>query len=33
MEGVTTGDLSVAEAARGYDETLEEVTDGQVVHK
>ncbi|MEU9593039.1 extracellular solute-binding protein [Streptomyces sp. NPDC048219] len=33
MEGVTTGDLSVEEAARGYDEALEEATDGQVVRK
>jgi len=30
MEGVTTGDLSVADAASGYDDTLKEVTDGQV---
>ncbi|MER7716455.1 extracellular solute-binding protein [Streptomyces flaveolus] len=33
MEGVTTGDMSVEEAARGYDEALEEATDGQVVRK
>ncbi|MEU6103500.1 extracellular solute-binding protein [Streptomyces flaveolus] len=33
MEGVTTGDLSVEEAARGYDEALKEATDGQVVRK
>ncbi|MGW1728366.1 extracellular solute-binding protein [Streptomyces sp. NPDC002306] len=33
MEGVTTGDLSVDKAASGYDETLKEVTDGQVVEK
>ncbi|MFE0719681.1 extracellular solute-binding protein [Streptomyces rochei] len=31
MEGVTTGDLTVEEAARGYDEALEEATGGQVV--
>ncbi|MFG3083593.1 extracellular solute-binding protein [Streptomyces parvulus] len=31
MEGVTTGDLSVEEAARGYDEALKEATDNQVV--
>lgn len=30
MEGVTTGDRSVADAASGYDDTLKEVTDGQV---
>ncbi|MEV5512496.1 extracellular solute-binding protein [Streptomyces flaveolus] len=33
MEGVTTGDMSVEEAARGYDEALKEATDGQVVRK
>ncbi|MFI1724836.1 extracellular solute-binding protein [Streptomyces sp. NPDC020489] len=33
MEGVTTGDMSVAEAAKGYDEELKSVTDGQVVQK
>ncbi|WP_174532252.1 extracellular solute-binding protein [Streptomyces ambofaciens] len=33
MEGVTTGDLSVEEAARGYDEALKEATDNQVVRK
>ncbi|MFF4831699.1 extracellular solute-binding protein [Streptomyces sp. NPDC001315] len=33
MEGVTTGDLSVDKAASGYDETLKEVTDDQVVEK
>ncbi|WP_030610250.1 extracellular solute-binding protein [Streptomyces achromogenes] len=33
MEGVTTGDLSVAEAARGYDATVEDVTGGRVVRK
>lgn len=33
MEGVTTGDLSVAEAARGYDDTLKDVTDNQVIEK
>ncbi|MFD0317367.1 extracellular solute-binding protein [Streptomyces flavalbus] len=33
MEGVTTGDVSVEDAARGYDETLREVTDGQVIEK
>ncbi|MGV9291686.1 extracellular solute-binding protein [Streptomyces sp. NPDC003719] len=31
MEGVTTGDLSVEEAARGYDEALREATGDQVV--
>ncbi|MEW2403223.1 extracellular solute-binding protein [Streptomyces sp. NPDC046862] len=31
MEGVTTGDVSVEEAARGYDDTLKSVTDGQVI--
>ncbi|MFI2414711.1 extracellular solute-binding protein [Streptomyces sp. NPDC018947] len=31
MEGVTTGDMSVEEAARGYDEALKEATDGQVI--
>ncbi|MFD7469729.1 extracellular solute-binding protein [Streptomyces tendae] len=31
MEGVTTGDKSVEEAARGYDEALKEGTDNQVV--
>lgn len=31
MEGVTTGDKSVEEAARGYDEALKEATDNQVV--
>ncbi|MET8831396.1 extracellular solute-binding protein [Streptomyces sp. NPDC004610] len=30
MEGVTTGDLSVDEAADGYDDTLRDVTDNQV---
>ncbi|MEU6776213.1 extracellular solute-binding protein [Streptomyces sp. NPDC046759] len=30
MEGVTTGDSSVEKAASGYDETLKDVTDGQV---
>ncbi|MET7296094.1 extracellular solute-binding protein [Streptomyces griseoloalbus] len=33
MEGVTTGDLSVEEAARGYDEALRDATDDQVVEK
>nr|WP_202437132.1 extracellular solute-binding protein [Streptomyces sp. SID5910] len=33
MEGVTTGDMSVEEAARGYDEALKEATDGKVVRK
>ncbi|MFC8868546.1 extracellular solute-binding protein [Streptomyces sp. NPDC057148] len=33
MEGVTTGDMSVEEAARGYDEALREATDDQVVRK
>ncbi|MCC9154478.1 extracellular solute-binding protein [Streptomyces parvulus] len=33
MEGVTTGDLSVEEAARGYDEALKEATDNQVVSR
>ncbi|MGW0463233.1 extracellular solute-binding protein [Streptomyces tendae] len=33
MEGVTTGDKSVQEAARGYDEALKEATDDQVVTK
>ncbi|MFB7657142.1 MULTISPECIES: extracellular solute-binding protein [unclassified Streptomyces] len=33
MEGVTTGDMSVEEAARGYDEALKEATDNQVVSK
>lgn len=33
MEGVTTGDKSVVEAARDYDEALKEATDNQVVSK
>jgi multiple sugar transport system substrate-binding protein len=33
MEGVTTGDSSVEEAARGYDEELKSATDGQVTTK
>jgi multiple sugar transport system substrate-binding protein len=33
MEGVTTGEMSVAEAARGYDEALKEATDNQVIEK
>ncbi|WP_179232307.1 extracellular solute-binding protein [Streptomyces sp. CS159] len=33
MEGVTTGDKSVEEAARGYDGALKEATDNQVVSK
>lgn len=33
MEGVTTGDASVEEAAKAYDEELESATDGQVIEK
>ncbi|MET8225439.1 extracellular solute-binding protein [Streptomyces sp. NPDC005301] len=33
MEGVTTGDSSVEEAARGYDEELKSAADGQVTTK
>ncbi len=33
MEGVTTGDLSVAKAASGYDATVEDVTGGRVVRR
>ncbi|GHB42887.1 sugar ABC transporter substrate-binding protein [Streptomyces viridiviolaceus] len=33
MEGVTTGDMSVEEAARGYDEALREATGDKVVEK
>ncbi|MEU9993358.1 extracellular solute-binding protein [Streptomyces sp. NPDC048045] len=33
MEGVTTGDRSAEEAASGYDATLKDVTDGQVVRR
>ncbi|WP_434091486.1 extracellular solute-binding protein [Streptomyces bluensis] len=33
MEGVTTGDMSVEEAARGYDDTLKSVTNDQVIEK
>ncbi len=33
MEGVTTGEMSVEEAARGYDEALKEATGDQVVEK
>ncbi|MFE6337624.1 ABC transporter substrate-binding protein [Streptomyces sp. NPDC057798] len=33
MESVTTGDASVEEAARNYDEELEAATDGQVIRK
>ncbi|MGW0335274.1 extracellular solute-binding protein [Streptomyces sp. NPDC003011] len=33
MEGVTTGDLSVAEAASGYDDALRDATGDQVVEK
>ncbi|MER5218023.1 extracellular solute-binding protein [Streptomyces sp. NPDC002838] len=33
MEGVTTGDMSVTEAASGYDDALKDVTDNQVVEK
>jgi multiple sugar transport system substrate-binding protein len=33
MEGVTTGDMSVAEAAKGYDEELKTAADNQVIKK
>ncbi len=33
MEGVTTGDSSVEEAAKGYDEELKTATDNQVIKK
>nr|WP_316959487.1 extracellular solute-binding protein [Streptomyces sp. TRM68367] len=33
MEGVTTGDMSVADAASGYDDALKDATDNQVVQK
>lgn len=33
MEGVTTGDMSVAEAAGGYDDALKDATDNQVIQK
>ncbi|MFE7444496.1 extracellular solute-binding protein [Streptomyces chartreusis] len=33
MEGVTTGDLSVDDAAKGYDEELKSATDDQVIQK
>jgi len=33
MEGVTTGDSSVDDAARGYDEELKTATDNQVIKK
>ncbi|MGW0422915.1 extracellular solute-binding protein [Streptomyces sp. NPDC003015] len=33
MEGVTTGDVSVEEAARNYDDSLKEATDDQVIEK
>ncbi|KOU59689.1 sugar ABC transporter substrate-binding protein [Streptomyces sp. MMG1533] len=33
MEGVTTGDMSVQEAARAYDDELENATDNQVVER
>ncbi|MGP4084320.1 extracellular solute-binding protein [Streptomyces sp. KR55] len=33
MEGVTTGDMSVEEAAKGYDEELKTAADGQVTEK
>ncbi|MFI1768145.1 extracellular solute-binding protein [Streptomyces sp. NPDC020800] len=33
MEGVTTGDRSAEKAASGYDATLKDVTDGQVVRR
>ncbi|WP_107054222.1 extracellular solute-binding protein [Streptomyces sclerotialus] len=33
MEGVTTGDTSVAEAARTYDEELDSITNGEVIKK
>lgn len=33
MEGVTTGDVPVEEAAQGYDDALKEATDNQVIEK
>ncbi|MFF5495555.1 extracellular solute-binding protein [Streptomyces aquilus] len=33
MEGVTTGDKSVADAAKAYDEELQSAADGQVIQK
>ncbi|MFF0733612.1 extracellular solute-binding protein [Streptomyces chartreusis] len=33
MEGVTTGDMSVDDAAKGYDEELKSATDDQVIQK
>ncbi|MET9791326.1 extracellular solute-binding protein [Streptomyces canus] len=33
MEGVTTGDTSVEEAVRNYDDSLKEATDDQVIEK
>lgn len=33
MEGVTTGDVPVEEAARSYDDSLKEATDNQVIEK
>jgi multiple sugar transport system substrate-binding protein len=33
MEGVTTGDMSVEEAAKGYDEELKSATDDEVIEK
>ncbi|MFJ8332998.1 extracellular solute-binding protein [Streptomyces sp. NPDC094437] len=33
MEGVTTGDTSVAKAASGYDDALKDATGNQVVHR
>ncbi|MFF7641437.1 extracellular solute-binding protein [Streptomyces canus] len=33
MEGVTTGDVSVEDAARKYDDSLKEATDDQVIEK
>ncbi|MFF4056992.1 extracellular solute-binding protein [Streptomyces sp. NPDC001668] len=33
MEGVTTGDVPVEEAAKAYDDTLKEATDNQVIDK
>ncbi|MEU9911247.1 extracellular solute-binding protein [Streptomyces sp. NPDC051001] len=33
MEGVTTGDMSVEEAARAYDEELKAAADGKVIEK
>ncbi|MFI7409362.1 extracellular solute-binding protein [Streptomyces sp. NPDC049627] len=33
MEGVTTGDMSVDEAAKGYDEELKTAADNQVIEK